>query len=110
MLILTEPNKIRLSLALHNIQFLINYNIVSKLYRCEVYVKRLCIINAFNLIKSTFENGGVLYCAGNGGSSSDSEHIVGELLKSFKKSRVVDSQTQSNLLALGEDGEYLLSK
>ena len=68
------------------------------------------ILNAFNLIKLTFINGGVLYCAGNGGSSSDSEHIVGELLKSFKKRRNIDTKIQNNLLALGEDGEYLLSK
>ena len=68
------------------------------------------ILNAFNIIESTYQNKGTLYCAGNGGSSSDSEHIVGELLKSFKKHRKVDENTANNLLNKGEDGEYLLSK
>ncbi len=68
------------------------------------------VLNAFNLIKSTYQNGGRLYCGGNGGSSSDCEHIVGELLKSFKKRRAVDEKTASGLLSYGEDGEYLLSK
>ena len=68
------------------------------------------ILNAFEIIKATYKNGGVLYCAGNGGSASDSEHIVGELLKSFKKHRAIDETTTSNLLKYGEDGEYLLSK
>ena len=55
------------------------------------------ILNGFELIKSTYKNGGTLYCAGNGGSSSDSEHIVGELLKSFKKKRLIDENTTSVL-------------
>lgn len=68
------------------------------------------ILNAFRLIQTTYDNGGVLFCAGNGGSASDSEHIVGELLKSFKKKRSVDEKTQNNLLQFGDDGEYLLGK
>ena len=64
----------------------------------------------FDILKNTFEQGGTLFCAGNGGSSSDSEHIVGELLKSFKKHRKIDTQVADNLLKQGEDGEYLLSK
>lgn len=68
------------------------------------------VLNAFELIKSTYIQGGTLYCGGNGGSSSDSEHIVGELLKSFKKHRAVDDKTTANLLTFGEDGAYVLSK
>ena len=68
------------------------------------------ILNAFEIIKTTYQNSGTLYCAGNGGSSADSEHIVGELLKSFKKCRKVDDETTQNLLSQGEDGAYLLSK
>lgn len=68
------------------------------------------ILNAFELIKSIYQNGGSLYCGGNGGSSSDCEHIVGELLKSFKKRRAVDETTASGLLSYGVEGEYLLSK
>ena len=68
------------------------------------------VLKAFEAIKLTYEQGGSLYCAGNGGSSSDCEHIVGELLKSFKKRRAVDEKTANNLLSYGEDGEYILSK
>ena len=68
------------------------------------------ILKAFSILNSTYKNGGVLYCAGNGGSSADSEHIVGELLKSFKKPRKVDEQTTNKLLSQGDDGKYLLSK
>ncbi len=68
------------------------------------------ILKAFEVIKSTYEQGGSLYCAGNGGSSSDCEHIVGELLKSFKKCRAVDEKTANNLSNYGEDGQYILSK
>ena len=62
------------------------------------------------MIKTTYENGGTLFCAGNGGSSSDSEHIVGELMKSFRKKRAINEETASNLLRFGDDGAYLLSK
>ena len=68
------------------------------------------IYHAFESIKSTYDSGGTLYCAGNGGSSADSEHIVGELLKSFKKPRRVDAQTADCLLSQGEDGARLLEK
>ena len=68
------------------------------------------VLHTFELIKTTYKNGGTLYCAGNGGSSSDCEHIVGELLKCFKKRREIDEQTAKELLELGEDGAYILSK
>ena len=74
---------------------------------CEI---KSNILNAFELIKTTYDCGGTLFCAGNGGSSSDSEHIVGELLKSFKKHRAIDETTAKNLSEYGDDGAYLLSK
>ena len=68
------------------------------------------VANAFEMVKETYVQGGTLFCGGNGGSSSDSEHIVGELLKSFKKRRSIDEKTATALSAFGEEGEYLLSK
>jgi D-sedoheptulose 7-phosphate isomerase len=68
------------------------------------------ILSAFQLIKVTYQGGGTLFCAGNGGSASDCEHIVGELLKSFKKHRDIDRQTAENLLKNGEEGAFILSK
>ena len=38
---------------------------------------------AFEVLKRTFESGGKILVCGNGGSASDSDHIVGELVKSF---------------------------
>jgi D-sedoheptulose 7-phosphate isomerase len=45
------------------------------------------IAAAFRIMKTCFENGGQLLVAGNGGSSADSAHIVGELMKGFIKKR-----------------------
>jgi D-sedoheptulose 7-phosphate isomerase len=45
------------------------------------------IVKAFEIMKAGFEAGGQLLAAGNGGSSADSAHIVGELMKGFVKKR-----------------------
>lgn len=42
---------------------------------------------AFELLKDSYKIGGKLLVCGNGGSAADSDHIVGELMKSFKKNR-----------------------
>ena len=38
-------------------------------------------------IRDCYKNGGKLLVCGNGGSAADAEHIVGELMKGFKKAR-----------------------
>lgn len=68
------------------------------------------VLQAFEVLKNVYEKGGKLLIGGNGGSSSDSEHIVGELLKSFKKCRAIDEGVKEKLLQSGEDGAYLVSK
>lgn len=51
------------------------------------------IENATSMIINCYENGGKLLLAGNGGSSADADHIVGELMKGFMKKReLTDSQ------------------
>jgi D-sedoheptulose 7-phosphate isomerase len=45
------------------------------------------IYNTYKMIIESFSKGGKLLIAGNGGSASDAEHIVGELMKSFVKKR-----------------------
>jgi D-sedoheptulose 7-phosphate isomerase len=45
------------------------------------------IKSAFEIIRDSFKTGGKLLIAGNGGSASDAEHIVSELMKSFSKKR-----------------------
>lgn len=44
---------------------------------------------AYKVIKESYEAGGKLLIAGNGGSCADAEHIVGELMKGFVKKRPV---------------------
>ena len=44
---------------------------------------------AYELLEACYEQGGKLLIAGNGGSCADAEHIVGELMKGFLKSREV---------------------
>lgn len=45
------------------------------------------IIDAYDVLEECFVSGHKLLIAGNGGSCSDAEHIVGELMKGFKKPR-----------------------
>ena len=49
------------------------------------------IVKAFDLLLSCYRNGGKVLTCGNGGSAADAEHIVGELLKKFRKHRDIDS-------------------
>ena len=42
----------------------------------------------------------VLIIGGNGGSCSDAEHIVGELMKGFKMLRPLDADMQEKLCAV----------
>lgn len=44
---------------------------------------------AYQILESAYTNGRKLLVCGNGGSASDSEHIVGELMKEFKLKRKV---------------------
>ena len=80
----------------------------------ERYPSLLCaredVLGAFELARSTYENGGKLLCGGNGGSACDCEHIVGELLKSFKKPRAISEKVSNGLLSFGDEGEYLAEK
>lgn len=61
------------------------------------------IETAFEYMKISYENGGKLLVAGNGGSAADSEHIVGELMKGFKKPRRLSSMQQESLMGVNEE-------
>lgn len=59
----------------------------------------------------SFKNGGKLLVAGNGGSCADSDHITGELLKSFCKKRIPSEDFINQLRAIDADtGAYLSDK
>ena len=49
--------------------------------------QRQNILDAYEMLKDCYENGNKLLIAGNGGSAADSNHIVGELMKSFELKR-----------------------
>ena len=60
------------------------------------------IWNAYIVMKEAFEQDKKLLVAGNGGSAADSEHIVGELMKGFVKSRTIDTKMKEKLVAIDE--------
>ncbi len=63
---------------------------------------------AFETIKNSFNNGGKLLLCGNGGSASDCEHIVGELMKGFMKKRELAAASQKEFMEQWPlNGEYL---
>lgn len=57
----------------------------------KLIVCREDIVKAYHLLETAYSNGRKLLVSGNGGSASDSEHIVGELMKEFKLKRRVYS-------------------
>lgn len=70
------------------------------------------IYTALTLMKETYMKGGKILVCGNGGSCSDAQHIVGELMKGFLLKRPM-TQAQKNTFAevLGEeDAENFASR
>ncbi len=61
------------------------------------------IIDAYLLMEDCYKKGGKILVAGNGGSASDSEHIVGELMKAFKLPRVLDNEFKEKLISEDEE-------
>ena len=77
----------------------------------ELNICRQSIIDAYNLLLECYKNGNKLLIAGNGGSCSDSEHIVGELMKGFKSKRELNSKLKQSLREIDPiRGEELANK
>jgi D-sedoheptulose 7-phosphate isomerase len=72
---------------------------------CESDIER-----AFDLLVNVFESKGKMLICGNGGSAADSEHLVGELMKSFIKRRELSQEEKDKFTSLGEDGQFVASK
>lgn len=69
------------------------------------------ISHTFEIMKSAYICGKKLLVAGNGGSASDSEHIIGELMKSFRFRRPIPAGYASSLKKLfGHEGSVLAGK
>lgn len=58
------------------------------------------IADAYQIMENSYENGGKLLIAGNGGSAADSEHIAGELMKRFKTPRPVPEDFAEKLIKI----------
>lgn len=57
------------------------------------------IVQAADTLEGAFRSGGKLLVCGNGGSASDSEHIVGELMKGFHRKRPIAPELRAQLIA-----------
>ena len=69
---------------------------------------RQSLEKALDMMIQSCENDGTLFFCGNGGSASDAEHIVGELLKDFMIKRPLSTDDQNFLReSFGEKGAYL---
>lgn len=66
--------------------------------------------NAIKELCACLGGGGRVFLCGNGGSAADATHIVGELVKGFKKKRPIDYQTAYQLKKVDpQSGEKLAS-
>ena len=64
---------------------------------------------AVEAICDSYRQGHKLIACGNGGSASDSEHIVGELMKGFLLKREIKGELAEKIRAnCGEDAQYLI--
>lgn len=69
------------------------------------------ISEAAEMLIQCYSTGGKVLVCGNGGSCSDADHIVGELMKGFEKKRPVKSALAEKLAGIGgERGRYLSEK
>ncbi|MBN1075622.1 SIS domain-containing protein [Clostridium botulinum] len=67
------------------------------------------IVNAINVLTDCYKNGGKVLVCGNGGSASDSEHIVGELMKGFLLPRELELKGQERIKEMfPENAKYLI--
>lgn len=68
------------------------------------------VSTTIDIIIECYKNNGTVYLCGNGGSASDSEHIVGELMKGFTLSREIDDTSieRINQLDISDDKKTFL--
>ncbi|MEN8251153.1 MAG: SIS domain-containing protein [Bacteroidota bacterium] len=85
-------------------QFLID-SLIEKYLPLEVCKKD--VEKACSQVVNCYKASGKLLICGNGGSSSDADHMVGELMKSFSKERKIDEGLEENLINAGERGRYI---
>lgn len=55
------------------------------------------IAAAMEALLACYKDGGKVLTCGNGGSAADAEHIVGELMKRFRRQRAIDAEVAAKL-------------
>lgn len=73
----------------------------------ELFPLKPTIDRAIEAIVAAYRKGGKVLLAGNGGSSADCGHIVGELVKSFKISRPLTEEEKKKMEGAGTEGAAL---
>ena len=73
----------------------------------QLSVAKNDILNAYIVLENAYKNGNKLLICGNGGSAADSEHMVGELMKKFKKERPINQTVYNELSKYGDEGKKL---
>ena len=68
------------------------------------------IADAAGDIAECYKNGGKVLVCGNGGSASDADHIVGELMKSFEIHRPLETNLMEKLIELSTERGQLLAE
>ena len=71
-------------------------------------VNKSDLLKALDILIACHINGNKILICGNGGSAADSEHISGELIKSFMLKRNCSSKDVRNFKGLGEEGQLLI--
>ena len=78
-----------------------NPSLVDMMPQIEMAVVAIC---------ECYARGGRVFCCGNGGSSADSAHIVGEFLKGFLRERPLSDEDKLALSTYGETGVLMAEK
>jgi len=65
---------------------------------------------AAKVIINSYKNGGKVLVCGNGGSCSDADHIVGELMKSFEGYRPLETNLQEHLKEFSPERGVMLAE
>lgn len=68
------------------------------------------IMNAYETLEKAYAAGRKLLVAGNGGSASDAEHIVGELMKEFKLKRKIYADQIDRLMQIDAEMGTVLAE
>jgi len=77
----------------------------------QLALLKMVILEAAGCLIRCYEQGGKVLVCGNGGSCSDADHIVGELMKGFEHHRPLSQPLKAALIKSGgERGSYLAEK